>query len=190
MRSSAPRACLRAALSGSALLLLTLLPLPRAAASQAVTLDTGYGLDDTRLLRVNFSAGDNWRTPGYQGWSWNRFWEANLSYWYLYRRKQGEADLYELGITPNFRAERERTSAWGRPYLEVGVGIHLLSKVQIGPRDLGSTVQFGSHVGIGFMFGEGEQWELAWRYEHLSNGGLQEPNPGINFGMVRLGYRW
>lgn len=161
-----------------------------ASAMNAITVDTGYGLDDTRLLRLNFSLDDNRRNPAQDGWKWNQYWEANLSYWYLYKQKEGEEDLFELGITPNFRVERNWASQWGRPYLEAGLGVHLLSKVHIGPRDLGSALQFGTHAGFGLRFGSHEQWDIAYRYEHLSNAGLKEPNPGINFGMVRFGYRW
>lgn len=170
--------------------LLIILPLERAAASDAISIDSGYGLDDTRLLRLNFSINDNRRTPAENGWSWNQYWEANLSYWYLYKHKEGEEDLFELGITPNFRLERDWISKWGRPYMEAGLGVHFLSKVHIGTRDLGSSFQFGTHAGFGLRFGNREQWDIAYRYEHLSNAGLKEPNPGINFGMVRFGYRW
>lgn len=167
-----------------------MLPLDRAWAYNAITVDTGYGLEDTRLLRLNFSIGDNRRTPTGDGWHWNRFWEANLSYWYLYKSKKGEEKLLELGLTPNIRAERDQAWNWGRPYLEAGLGVHLLSKVHIGTRNLSSSLQFGTHAGLGIRFGQSEQFELGWRIEHLSNAGLHEPNPGINFSMMRFGYRW
>lgn len=171
-------------------LLGAMLPLDQAQAFNAVTLDAGYGLEDTRLLRLNLSLGDERRHPADNGWYWRRSWEANLSYWYLYKSKEGEEKLLEIGLTPNFRLGRTRAWRWARPYLEAGLGVHLLSKIQIGTRDLGSAFQFGTHVGFGLSLGSNEQYELAWRIEHLSNAGLQEPNPGINFSMVRFGYRW
>jgi len=151
-------------------LLFGLLLAGRAAALKAITIDMGYGLEDARLLRLNFGVSDHRPTPTGEGWSWHQYWEANLSYWYLYKHKKGVRDLFELGITPNFRIERVKAWRWGRPYLEAGVGVHLLSKVHIGARNLGSSFQFGSHAGLGIR--------------------LKEPNPGINFGMVRFGYRW
>jgi lipid A 3-O-deacylase len=171
-------------------LLCVLFPLDRARAFDAITIDTGYGLDDTRLLRLNFSVGDNRRHPADNGWHWSRSWEGNISYWYLYKNKKGVDSLLELGLTPNFRLERDRAWDWGRPYLEAGLGVHLLSKVHIGTRDLSSALQFGTHAGLGIRFGSSEQFELAWRIEHLSNAGLKEPNPGINFTMTRFSYRW
>lgn len=173
------------------LLLLVTFPLDRALAAQAITFDSGVGLDNTQLLRLNLSVDNSQRKPAVQeDWSWNLSWEANLSYWYLRISEGGEKDLFELGVTPNVRLERDWASAWGRPYLEAGLGIHLLSNVHIGPRNLSSALQFGSHAGFGIRFGRHEEWDLALRYEHLSNGGLQEPNPGINFAMVRFGYHW
>lgn len=170
-------------------LLLALLPL-RASALNGVTVDSGFGLEDTRLLRFNYALDDRPRQPAKNGWSWRHFWEANLSYWYLYKNRDGVDGLYELGLTPTLRAERDRPWDWGRPYLEGGFGAHLLSKVHIGTRDLGSAFQFGTHVGFGIRFGHAEQWDMAWRFEHLSNGGLKQPNPGINFSMIRFGYHW
>lgn len=172
------------------LLLFALLPLQQARAFDAITLDSGYGLEDTRLLRLNFSTGDAQRYPAGSHWYWSRIWEGNFSYWYLYKNSEGVEDLFELGLTPNLRLERVQAWDWGHPYLEAGLGVHLLSKVHIGPRDLGTALQFGTHVGFGLSFGEDEQWDVAWRFEHLSNGGIKDPNPGINFAMVRLGYRW
>lgn len=169
-------------------LLWALIPFGQADAYNAITIDTGYGMEDARLLRLNLSIGDDRRYPADNGWYWSRSWEGNLSYWYLYKHIRGEEKLLEAGITPNFRLERERQ--WGRPYLEAGLGVHLLSKKHIGLRDLGSTFQFGTHAGFGARFGGNAQYDLSWRIEHLSNAGIREPNPGINFSMVRFGYRW
>ncbi len=174
----------------SAGLLFILLPPSPAAAFNAVTVDAGYGLEDTKLLRFNYAIGDRPPKPAENGWAWRHFWEANLSYWYLYKNTNGEDGLFELGLTPNLRSEPEQPWSWGRPYWEAGLGVHLLSKVHIGTRDLGSAFHFGTHVGFGLRFGDKEQWDLAWRFEHLSNGGLKEPNPGINFSMIRFGYHW
>ncbi len=172
-------------------LLFSLLPVDRVLAVNGVTVDSGYGLDDTRLLRLNFTVGNNQLNPVNGGWSWTYYWEANLSYWYLKSNKEGVDDLYEMGITPNIRLQRDQRWGWGgRPFMEAGLGAHLLSKIHIRSRNLGSAFQFGTHVGLGIRFGSNEQWELAWRVEHLSNGDLAQPNPGINFSMVRFGYHW
>lgn len=164
-------------------------PLPAWGAKLA-TVDVGYGRDDTRLVRLNFAIGNPWHRQANEDWRWHYAWEANVSYWFLDRVRRGEKTLAEIGFTPNFRLERGQPTSWGRPYLELGIGVHLLSRSHIGERDMSSAFQFGSHIGTGVSFGSREQYELAWRIEHLSNGGLRSPNPGIDFIMVRLGYRW
>lgn len=171
-------------------LIMTVMPMSQACAYYAFTVDSGYGMEDTRLLRLNLSVGDGTRYPTNNGWYWSLNWEGNISYWYLYKQKRGEDRLVEAGITPNFRLAREHKWGWARPYLEMGLGVHFLSERYISNRDLGSYFQFGTHGGLGIRFGSTEQYDLAWRIEHISNAGLREPNPGINFSMVRFGYRW
>ena len=48
-----------------------------------------------------------------------------------------------------------------------------------------TAVQFGEHVGVGWRSGH---WHFAARLQHLSNAGLDHPNPGINFVLVRAQY--
>jgi hypothetical protein len=171
-------------------LLWAMLPLDPAWAFDAFTVDLGYGLEDTTLLRLNISTGDNRHSAADKDWYWSRTWETNISYWHLYKQHEGVQSLFELGLTPNVRLEREQPWGWARPYIEAGIGAHLLSSDRIGPRELGSSLLFGTHAGFGVRLGRKEQYELAWRIEHLSNAGLGDPNPGINFSMARFGYRW
>ena len=46
---------------------------------------------------------------------------------------------------------------------------------------------FGSHVGLGARLGDNGAYELMYRYQHQSNAGLGERNPGINFHVLSLG---
>ena len=91
----------------------------------------------------------------------------------------GHGPVYDLGFTPVARLGRS-------PYLEAGVGAHVLSDLDVGTgRDLSTHFQFGDHVGVGLRFGN---YDLGVRLQHLSNGGLRNPNPGINFVILRLQY--
>jgi opacity protein-like surface antigen len=94
----------------------------------------------------------------------------------------GRDRVYDLGFTPVAR--------WGRSrYLEAGVGAHVLSDLDVGNGTEFSThFQFGDHIGAGFRFGERERYDLGLRFQHLSNGGMRNPNPGINFLILRLQY--
>lgn len=176
--------------TATASLWFALWPMPPAHADTAIAADIGYGYEDTRLRRLNFVVGNEHDYPARHGWLWRSSLEINISSWSLLWEQQGPDHLLEFGLTPNFRLMPASTTLIGRPYMELGIGAHLLSERNIGPRQLGSYFHLGSHVGLGLRFGADEQYDIAWRYEHLSNAGLHEPNPGINFGMLRLGYHW
>ena len=102
------------------------------------------------------------------------YWDLSFGGW-----TGGHGPVYDLGFTPVAR--------WGRsPYLEGGVGAHVLSDLDVGTgHDLSTRFQFGDHLGVGMRFGN---YDLGLRLQHLSNGGIRNPNPGINFVELRLQY--
>jgi hypothetical protein len=73
-----------------------------------------------------------------------------------------------------------------QPFIGVGFGFHLLSNVRIEYRDLSTAFNFGSQGAIGFTFGEQSRYEIAALIEHVSNGGIKEPNYGLTYTGVRL----
>ncbi|MDP1996021.1 MAG: acyloxyacyl hydrolase, partial [Gallionella sp.] len=46
------------------------------------------------------------------------------------------------------------------------------------------------HVGVGARFGDRRQFDLGYRFQHLSNGGIKKPNQGINFNQIRFAYHF
>src|SRR5436305_1101512 len=83
--------------------------------------------------------------------------------------------------TPIFRYARSRNSG---PYLEAAIGLHFLSDTHIKPDvTLSTHFQFGDHIGVGVRR---DKYDLGIRLQHLSNAGLRNPNPGVNFLLVRL----
>jgi len=137
-----------------------------ASALNGVSLEVGHGSDDdVNLARL-----------GLQWQSRYRWLYGDLSFggW-----TGGHGRVYDLGFTPVAR--------WGRsPYIEAGLGAHVLSDLDVGGgTDFSTHFQFGDHVGAGVRFGN---YELGLRFQHLSNGGLRNPNPGINFLILRLQY--
>ena len=101
------------------------------------------------------------------------------------------SDLYELALTPVFRYQGSEfgTSAWSS-FAELGVGVHLLSETRIADLDLSSNLQFGSLIGFGVSFGEMRRFELGYRFQHISNAGIEEPNDGIDLHLLRFLYRY
>lgn len=134
-------------------------------------------------------------------WKWNRswlndgdwqvtgFWEALLGSWRGYRPNDNNQTITEIGITPVFRLAQKNASGMA-PYLEGGfIGLHLISPTFIyTDRKFGCSLQFGNHIGFGVSFGEHRQFDLGYRFQHLSNGDITQPNQGINFSQAHFIY--
>jgi lipid A 3-O-deacylase len=45
-------------------------------------------------------------------------------------------------------------------------------------------------AGVGVQFGSRQQYLAGYRFQHISNGGIKEPNPGINFSQLYLQYNF
>jgi len=73
-----------------------------------------------------------------------------------------------------------------RPFAEGGLGVHLLSNVRVGNRQLGVAFDFGSQVAVGAVFGDNGRYELAAFAHHVSNAGIKDPNDGINYFGIRF----
>lgn len=165
----------------TALLAACLFAIP-AYALDGASLEVGRG-DETDQLRAGLQ------------WKWHRSWSAGRSwflgaYWDLQmgRWSGNREPIWDFGITPVFRFERRQAGTF-TPYLEAAIGFHLLSDLRINSqRSFSTHFQYGDHLGAGVVFGARRQHDLGFRLQHLSNGGLAHPNPGINFAQVRLTY--
>ena len=134
-----------------------------AQALDGVSLELGRGGHDVSLARLG--AQWDWRN----GWG---YWELSGGVW-----GGGRGTLYDLGFTPVFRRG-------DRLYAEGAIGVHWLSSTTVEPgRDVSTHFQFGDHLAVGWRT---EKLDLSLRLQHLSNGGIRNPNPGINFLQLRL----
>jgi hypothetical protein len=70
--------------------------------------------------------------------------------------------------------------------LEGGFHPTFMSRDQFGSTDLGSRVQFTSHIGLNWDVTS--RLRLGYRYQHMSNAGIREPNPGFNLHVFSIGY--
>lgn len=72
--------------------------------------------------------------------------------------------------------------------LDFGSSPTLISRHEFGRRDYGIPFQFTTHAGV--------NWDVtrhirfSYRYQHMSNAGLGDPNPGLNLHMLGLSYRF
>jgi lipid A 3-O-deacylase len=169
----------------TSLLVLSLTLAAPARANDRVFLAYGAS-EDVTVVRVGGQRdwGRRWFRNG--DWFLGGYWELGAGRW-----AGDEEVLYELGVTPVFRLQRHypfENSA--SPYLEAAVGVHLLSESEIAGEDLSSLVQLGDHLGAGMTFGPLGQFSVVYRFQHISNAGLQAPNPSLNLHLLNLGYRF
>jgi lipid A 3-O-deacylase len=144
-----------------------------ALAVDGVAVEYGRGDDRTNLLRIALT--DQWRKRvPLQEWRLAGYWEVSGAVWD--NRDDSTADL---GFTPVFRFERKAL------YIEAAIGAHLVQTHISASRTFSTALQFAEHLGVGVYLG---RYDLSLRVQHLSNGGIHSPNPGINFALLRLQY--
>jgi len=154
-----------------------------------------YGDSDSSNSRVNlYRVGVQWdwnkKLIEAGNWHVGGYWEANLGYWDNRSSGRTGSGLFDVGVTPVMRFQQNSLTGLA-PYAELGLGIHLLSQTSVSTqRQFGSSFQFGNHIGAGVRFGERGHYDIGYRYQHLSNVGIKQPNQGINFHQLRLQYHF
>lgn len=99
----------------------------------------------------------------------------------MLRRSDDAAFLATLGPSIAFKFFSERLE------IDAGVSAAYLSEHKFSGRDLGGPLQFVSHGGIGVLVG----WNVVFGYhfQHISNAGIFDYNPGVNLHTLELRYR-
>lgn len=157
-----------------ALFLLSAIP---AHAVDSISVEFGGGTHSVEIWRV----GAQWqqRPKWLKQSPWQLYWDLSVGSW-----NSGTGTVHDFGVTPEFRHPIASRGA----YFDAGIGFHVLSDSHVSS-DLGFSTrfQFGDHLGIGYRLG---RYDLSARFQHLSNGGMRNPNPGINFLQLRLQYHF
>jgi lipid A 3-O-deacylase len=157
-------------------------------AVDSVALEFGTG-NKTKLARVGVQ------------WAWERqfrkvngthiggYWDLTLAQWRSsrYRNQPGSKhNLTAIGITPVFRHQKDSLRDF---YAEGGIGIyHLFDLYDNNGHQLSTNFEFGSHIGIGYVFQN--NLDLGLKIQHFSNGSIKKPNGGVNFIILRANYRF
>ncbi|HEX5337195.1 MAG TPA: acyloxyacyl hydrolase [Gallionella sp.] len=170
-------------------LLAALLLSGNAKAVDGVSFEVGNGdYTDTARVGAIWNWDKQWFTDG--DWLVTGFWEATAGVWRGRSSVGNNQTITDLGITPVFRFQQKNPSGIA-PYLEGAIGFHMISPTFVyANRHFGSAFQFGDHVGFGVRFGDREQFDLGYRLQHLSNGGIKKPNQGININEVHFAYHF
>ena len=137
---------------------------------------------------LRWDLGGNWWRTG--DWSFGAYLEASIAYWDGFKGTTGHDNLVDFGLTPVLRWQHDPSKVGLAPFLELGLGVHGHTEDGIGNKDFDIPFAFGSHIGAGARFGAGGRYELVYRFQHLSNAGLGDDNPGINFHVLQLGYHF
>ena len=152
-----------------------------------------YGQDedsnDTDVYRVGLQ--NRWEHTWFKGGAWylGGYWDAELSYMESERKRKDANDVVSISLTPVFRYQRDANLSNGvRPYAEAGIGPQLLSNTRLGFQSYSTALQFGSLLGVGLGFGSNGQYEIAYRFQHISNADIKKPNDGMNLHLLRVGY--
>lgn len=155
-------------------------------AVDGLSVEVGRG-DGTDMARLGIQW--DWNKRWFQGQQWHLggYWDLALGQWHRSAPPGFNEDITEIGLTPVFRLQQND----GRGlYVEGAIGFHLLSRTSLGNKRFGTKFQFGDHLGIGYRFGTKGEYDLGYRFQHLSNGNIKKPNNGIEFHQVRLQYRF
>ena len=151
------------------------------------TTDDDRASADRYGATVAWNLGGEWLKLGQ--FSLTTYIEAGLNVWDGDKGTTGNGTNVDGHVTPVLRLQRDLAS--NLPvFIEAGAGFHGYSDTKIDGRDFDIPFAFGSHFGAGLRFGPGAHFEVMYRYQHQSNAGLGDDNPGINFHLVSLGYHF
>lgn len=91
---------------------------------------------------------------------------------------------YSPVFTLNFNRFNSSTI---KPYIDGAIGVSAISRKTINSKDLSSTFQFEDRVSLGLSL---DNINLYIRLIHYSNGGIKEPNDGINIVNLGIDYKF
>ncbi|MDG6777345.1 acyloxyacyl hydrolase [Thiomicrorhabdus sp. zzn3] len=144
------------------------------------------GSDDT-IDHLRLALGADWKESFYQSGPFeiNGRWEVNANHWHSTRANPENKQGYIIGVHPLFQYNYAFSNF--KLYAETGAGLYLLDDPTIENEFKSTQFQFGDVFGLGVKV---KQFELGYRYLHISNAGIEMPNPGTDFHNLHLGYRF
>ena len=157
----------------------------------AMSLTYGEDMDNNETTLYRLGLQNKWERTWLNDGAWyvGGYWDAELAYMESDHKNSENDNLFDMGLTPVFRMQRDASLSSGvSPYAEVGIGPHLISETRLGKQQYSTALQFGSLIGFGLGFGDRGQYEVSYRYQHLSNADIKTPNQGMNLHLLRLGY--
>jgi lipid A 3-O-deacylase len=130
-----------------------------------------YETPSTELYRFD----GNWGRIELNGELGAAYWSASGS--------RDPSHVWQFNAIPMFRWWMSE-----RFYVEAGVGATAFTSTSFADKKIGSSFQFGDHLGVGFLVTPNNR--LGIRYSHFSNAGIKRPNPGLDVVQVTYSYQF
>jgi len=138
-------------------------------ALSGLSVEAGHG-SRANITRVSSLWQLDQRWPGHAGWHVAAQIHAGLGA--LVGTGTNSQTVAEAFITPTLRY-RPNASSGQQPYLEAGVGAHVVSATRLDDQhSLGAQLLLSEHLGMGVVFGGRSQYDLGYRFQHLNNASL------------------
>jgi len=144
------------------------------------SISVGHTGETTMVYRLGLQS--NWDASWYQT-SVGRitgYWDGALTHW----EGDKSASNNTVSFAPVFVYEFAGDSV--KPFVEAGIGVSIFQHDEVEDNKMGTAFNFEDRLGFGLRFGHGQ--EVAVRAIHYSNGGIKEPNDGIE--AYSLNYRF
>jgi hypothetical protein len=154
--------------------------------SAAVEIGSG-----AKVQLIRFSAQKDWQKSWFasKDYHLSGYWDLNLAQWRgnAHQNVSGQKqNITVVGLTPVFRYERLDKRGW---FAEAGIGAAFFSELYNNDDNrLSTSFEFADHLGAGYVLDN--KWELSARLQHYSNGGIKQPNSGVNLFLVKAAYRF
>ena len=100
---------------------------------------------------------------------------------------RGPEDFWGVGLTPVFVRWSFSGTKAVRPFADASVGLMFVDWSTPGPGRI--PANFNEQVGFGVRVGHvrGPGFLLAYRFQHISNGGRAHPSPGVDTHLLYAG---
>ncbi len=97
------------------------------------------------------------------------------------------SEAFLVGLNPGLRYYLPCKIGRLRPFIEGGAGAMI---TDIGSPNLGSKFQFNEQIGLGYEwdFTQHSSIKISYRFLHISNAGLRNPNRGVNAHLLVLAW--
>ncbi len=127
---------------------------------------------------------------GYRVNSWSRvFWmpsRLDFSAGWLERGSNASA-FVSAGPSYRWHMNNSDQSKW---FVDFGVHPTFISQSRLEGKNLGGEVFFTSHLGFGAYLDRQRKISLLLRYQHTSNAGLDDRNPGVDMLGLTFSYNF